>query len=277
MHYRPRSKPDSPASSPRSRCCWRKSSPARLCACSSTTPSGVTLGAVRAGHGPPERLPRALLARGVLARAGPAADQAPALQPLSGPPRPRAAARLTRRSAASAGTGSVTGRARRRLGPGRHDRRRRRRRHDPLRADRPLQPRTRRLSHVQGDRGGRTGPRGREEHLAREADGGARGRAAVGLQEDARLGALRQGRDGPRQRRLHRLGAEDPAGARGAAARRGDRPISSRPSTPRRARCARRPSPRSTSRSSRSTRTRSRSRTSPRTTSAGSPPRPPSR
>ena len=39
---------------------------------------------------------------------------------------------------------------------------------------------------------------------------------------------LRQGRDGPRERRLQGLGAEDPAGARGAAARRG-RPTDQQP------------------------------------------------
>ena len=61
-------------------------------------------GAVRARLGPPERLPRALRARGVLARPGPPADQAPALHPLPRSPRARPPAR-----ADSDGHSSVTG------------------------------------------------------------------------------------------------------------------------------------------------------------------------
>ena len=60
-----------------------------------------------------------------------------------------------------------------------------------------------------------------EGHLRGHADGGARGRAPVGLQEDAGRGQVRARRGRPRQRRLPRVRADPAARTRGAAARRG--------------------------------------------------------
>ena len=81
----------SPTPSPRSRCC----SPSRLRldpAPVHRSPGRGHAGPVRARLRPAGRLPRALHARGLLARPGPAADQAPALQPVPRSPRARAAA-----------------------------------------------------------------------------------------------------------------------------------------------------------------------------------------
>ena len=61
-------------------------------------------------------------------------------------------------------------------------------------------------AHVRRDRRGSQGARAREGHLRGEADGGARGRAPVGLQEAARRRPLRPRAHGPRLRRLHRRG-----------------------------------------------------------------------
>ena len=135
-----------------------------------------------------------LRARGLLAGPAAPAHQARPLPPLRRPPRPRAHARRARRP-------HVVHR-----GAARRDRRRghRRRRHR-RRLDRRTPTSTvptcwETEDHVARDRRSRTGPRAREGHLRGEADGGARGRAAVRLQEAARRRQVRPRDDGPRVR-----------------------------------------------------------------------------
>ena len=154
-------------------------------------------------------------ARGVLAGPAAAAHQAGSLPALPRPPRARAPARAARRPQ------ELHRRARRRIRR-RGDRGRRGRGGgDPVLRDQRSNLSWREERDDQGDRRGRGSPRAREGHLRRPPDGGARGRAPLGLQEDARGGQVRARGGGPRQRRLPRLRADPAARPRGAAARRG--------------------------------------------------------
>ena len=151
----------------------------------------------------------------------------------------------------------------------------------PVRRDPPFQPREG-LTMSQEIVDAVTRPRPREGHRRGEADDRARGRAAVGVQEAARLGAyarVRMDRDNGdfRVEELHR-----PRGPRGRAARRGRGGGLARraaaASTPRPARSSIPEAPDiPLERARASTGTRSRRATSRRRTSAASPPRPPSR
>ena len=252
---------------------------------------------LRAGHRPSPRPARGLVARGLLAGPGAAADQARALPPLPRPPGP--GQDDARRSP---GTGSFTGRL---TGAGR-------------RARSASTPADGAVTDPAAERSAvrtccPTRRRGRmtqeivdavkvlEQEKGIAADtlmDALSGRAALGLQEDPGRRQVRQGRARPRHRRLPRLRADRPRGPREEAARRAVRGRSSRPprpprppasrspeiqtdrpepSTPRPASAARPRSPRSSPSGSSPTWTRSRRATSPRTTSGASPPRPPSR
>ena len=150
------------------------------------------------------------------------------------------------------------------------------RRRDPVRRHPPIQPGRGVAAMSTRDPGGHARARAREGHLAREADGRARGRAAVRLQEAARRGQVRARRDRPRDRRLPRHRADHPRAPRGAADRRDDRRGHDR--RPRDGRDARARGPGDRPGEVRaSTATRSTSATSRPTTSAASPRRPPSR
>ena len=178
-------------------------------------PAGRHARPLRARDPSPARGARAVRARGLLAR-----DRAPALQARALPPLRRQAracphARRPRRPPLLHGRAARTPPTTRSPWPP-----------TPASCRSPTPTSIVRTSwetedHVRRDRRSSQDSRAREGHLRGEADGRARGRAPVRLQEAARRGALRPRAHGPRLRRLHRRGVPPARGARGPAARRG--------------------------------------------------------
>ena len=143
-------------------------------------PDGRHARPLRARHQPPAVGARALRARGLLARRRAPADQARALPPLRRPPRARAHARRPRRPARRSPASCSARPTTRSPWPP-----------TPASSRSPTPTSTvptcwETEAHVARDRRSRTRARAREGHLRGEADGRARGRAAVGLQEAAR-------------------------------------------------------------------------------------------
>ena len=131
---RPRSSSASRPPSRTSRCCLPSASGASTMRVFVDRPGGVDLGALRARHEAPARPADRVLARGLVARPGAAADEAGPLPPLRRSPRARAHARGARRAQ------ELHGGARRRDRRRDHGRRRHRRRVDPVRRHQAKQP-----------------------------------------------------------------------------------------------------------------------------------------
>ena len=216
-------------------------------------PEGVTLALCeRVTHALPEVRERYALEVSSPGHRAPA-DQARPLPPLPRPPRARAHAR-GRTTATSPSPASWSAPPTTRG----HDRRRHRRHRDPVRRHPPFQPR-RGVASMSREILEAMTALAREKGIAPEKlHGRAGGRAAVGVQEAARLGEVRPRRARPRDRRLPRHRADRARAPRGAPDRRDDRRGDLHRPRDRRVRRARR-TPRSTRRSSRSTATRSRS------------------
>ena len=245
----------------------------RRCGCSSTTPTASRSRCASASR-TAQRLPRPLLARGVLARPGPAAHQAPALQPLPRPPRARCACASADATATRSLTGELVGASEQEVTIAADD--------GvvtiPYDADRPLEPRPRRLKPmsreiVEAVRGLAAEKNISSEKLmealedallsAYKKTPGAARYAKVEMDRDSGDFKVWELKIPPELEEQLLVEATDRAAADG------------RPRDRRDARAARaRDRPRE---AQASTRTRSRPRTSPPTTSAGSPRRPPSR